>query len=73
MFGTKQQKIEELQAAVDVYGAALAEHHDSMGSCDEALSATRSERDALRARVAELEKKLIAIGHVAFKVPEVKP
>lgn len=73
MFGNKQAKIDELQALVDVYGNALEHHHDSKGSCEEATAALREKRDALKARVDELERKLSAVGHAAFRVPEVKP
>lgn len=66
MFGAKQHKIERLQALVDVYGAALERHHDSKGTCED----VRGERDTLRTRVAALEKKLIAVGHAVFRVPE---
>lgn len=65
MFNAKQHRIDELQATVDVYGEALQRHHDSMGSCED----VRGERDALRTRVAELEKRLKAAAHVAYKVP----
>jgi chromosome segregation ATPase len=70
MFNAKKREIERLQATVDVYGERLGEHHDSMGSCEEARIALQESRNALKARVSELEKKLIAVGHAASKVPE---
>lgn len=69
MFNAKKHRIEGLDAMVKVYGNALELHHGSAGSCED----VRQERDELRAEVAALKRKLSAVGHAAFKVPEVGP
>lgn len=69
MFNAKKHRIEGLDAMVKVYGNFLEVHHGSAGSCED----VRKERDELRTEVAELKRKLSAVGHVAFRVPEVKP
>lgn len=70
MFNAKKREIERLQAMADAYGGFLEKHHDSKGTCEEAIGPLREKIRAQQARITELEKKLIAVGHAAFKVPE---
>lgn len=69
MFNIKKHRIEGLDAMVKVYGRFLELHHGSAGSCED----VRKERDELRREVAALRRRLSAVGHAAFKVPEVGP